>query len=234
MINTFLSLQDSKKNKELSKKLHEDMKANFLEHTMYDINDALTSILGLCDMEQMKSIPKIKNYIHRINELLDYVQAYQDRSCFNINHVLNNVIDTIKDHFKNNAKILYSFNPIKAFAKSSRSQLEHILIYIFIELISSPDESDKSEVIIKLHQKEANAQIFISKNNFSFSQNALQEIDILCENFTGSVQMNPKSNGTEIDIRLPLSFKESKMPTYSIEIKSKKYTYKPLKSFKKS
>jgi hypothetical protein len=233
MINTFLSLQATKENQELSKKLHEDMNANFLEHTMYDINDSLTSILALCDMEQMKNIPKIKNYIQRVNELLDYVQIYQDKTIFNVNHVLNNVIDIIKDHFKSKVKISYSFNPVKALAKSNQLQLEQILLYVFVELIKLNGEEGDSEISIKLHQREKDAQIIISKNVFSFSSNALKEIDVLRENFVGSMQINPKNEGVEIDIRLPLFFKKPQTPTHSIEITPKKQVYKPVKSFKK-
>ncbi len=234
MINTFLSLQATKENKELAKKLHKDMNANFLEHAMYDINDALTSILALCDMEQMKSIPKVKNYIQRVNELLDYAQVYQDKTIFNVNHVLNNVVDVIKDYFKDKVKISYSFNPVKALAESNQPQLEQILLYIFVELISFGKDGSDLEMSIKLHQKEQDAQIIISKNVFSFSSNALKEIDVLRENFVGSIQMNPKSEGVEIDIRLPLSFKKSQTPTHSIEITPKKQVYKPVKSFRKA
>lgn len=233
MINTFLSSQAFKKNQEFIKKLHEDMSANFLEHTMYDINDALASILALCDMEQMKSIPKVKNYIQRVNELLDYIQIYQDKELINTNHVLNNIVDIIKDNFKDKVKISYSFNPVKALSKGSQPQLEHILLCIFIELIESSDDKN-SEIYIKLNQKEQDAQIFISKNNFTFSPDALKEIDILRKDFVGSMKIQSNNKNTEIDIRIPLSFKKFQIPTYSLEVMTREFNYKPVKSFKKS
>ena len=135
VINPFSTLQIIKKNRELAKKLQSDMDANFLEHAMYDINDALTSILALCDMEQMKSIPKVKNYIQRVNELLNDVQIYQDDKIFNINHLLRNVIDIVKDSFKSKVKILSSFTQVKALVKSNQKCLERILLYILVEFM---------------------------------------------------------------------------------------------------
>ena len=78
-------LQATKKNMELAKAFQEDMGAHFFEHTMYDVKDALTSILALCDMEDMKQVPQVKMYILRVTDLLHDVKFYRSSSLFNVN-----------------------------------------------------------------------------------------------------------------------------------------------------
>jgi hypothetical protein len=214
MINQFLSIQASKENKKLAAELHNEMNVNFLEHAMYDINDALTSILAICDMEEMKSIPKIKLYIQRVNSLLNDVQIYQNNSAFNINHVLENVIDVVKDHFRDKAKIKYTLSEVKPLVKSNKPQLEQILLFLLIELVTAEQDSDLLGVSVHLQQKEQDAQIIIQKTNHKFSQVASEEINRLIQDFTGKILINPKDQGLEINIRLPLQFTKSKKPDY--------------------
>jgi len=215
MISQFLSMQASKENKKLAEELHDEMNSNFLEHAMYDINDALTSILALCDMEEMENIPKVKKYIQRVNSLLNDVQAYQSNSAFNINHVLSNMIDVIKDHFKGKAKINYTFSEVKSLVKSNKLQLEKILLYILVELIITGQDSDLLDISVHLHQKEQDAQIAIVKTNHRFTDFASEEIGRLIENFTGKVQINPKGQGVEIDVRIPLNFRRPKKSNFT-------------------
>ena len=215
MINQFLSIQASKENKKLASELYNEMNVNFLEHTMYDVNDALTSILAICDMEEMRSIPKIKEYIQRVNTLLGHVQTYQNNSAFNINHVLENVIDVIKDHFKNKAKISYTFSEVNTLAKGNKPQLEQILLYILIDLVTAEQESDLLDISVHLCQKEQDAQIVIRKTNHKFTKSASEEIDRLIEDFVGKIRLDPKGQGVEIDIRLPLNFRK---PTKSADL----------------
>jgi hypothetical protein len=209
MISQFLSVQASRENKKLADKLHNEMNANFLEHTMYDINDALTSILAICDMEEMENIPKVKQYIQRINSLLNDVQVYQGSAIFNINHILGNVIDVIKGHFKSKVKIQYAFTEVKPFVKTNKSQLERILLCIFIELIAAKQGPDPLDISVHLNQKEQDAQIIIGNVSYNFSKTAIDEISRLQEGFIGNIQTSPKEHGVEINIRLPLSFKKS-------------------------
>ncbi|MBU1495206.1 MAG: hypothetical protein KJ956_14715, partial [Actinobacteria bacterium] len=135
MINLYpFNKWDAHKKKALVKDLQNSMCAHFLEHTMYSINDALTSILALCDIEEMKTVPKVKKYIQRVNELMNNVQVYQAADYFNANHVLKNVIDIIKDNFKRKVDIKFNHSPINALVKSNQIVLEQILLYIFVEL----------------------------------------------------------------------------------------------------
>lgn len=239
VINPFSTLQIIKKNRELAKKLQSDMDANFLEHAMYDINDALTSILALCDMEQMKSIPKVKNYIQRVNELLNDVQIYQDDKIFNINHLLRNVIDIVKDSFKSKVKILSSFTQVKALVKSNQKCLERILLYILVEFMLIQEKPEESSIYVELIQKDTEAQILIKRENFNFSHEQLKEIGELRENFSGKMEISKKENSVFIRISLPLSFKSASMfniltnPNSSIKITSTKPIRKIIKSFAK-
>jgi hypothetical protein len=242
MMNPFLPFQVSKGNMELVEKLHNKMDGNFLEHTMYDINDALTTILALCDMEQVKSIPKIKKYIERINNSLRNVQVYQDKGVFNVNHVLNNVIDVIDDNLRHKVQLECSLTPINALAKSNQTIIERILLYLLIEIITSPrDNNDDLKLIISLNQAEKDARIVIKKYNFSFSPAAMKDIDALKSKFAGKLNINTANSATEIDIRIPLDFTRSHdvlgasmEKSYDIEVTSKKTEHHPVQSFKKA
>lgn len=217
MISQFMTLQVSKENLKLAIRLQNEMNTNFLEHVMYDVNDALTSILALCDMEEMKSIPKVKTYIQRVNELLKDLRVYQNVNMFNMNHVLENVIDVIKYHFKNKTKIDYSFSKVNALAEGYQVKLEHMLLYILIEMMSGGTETDDSKIFISLHQKEKDAQILIKKVGYSFSQLAITEIDKLKENFAGNMQMENQGGEFSVNIRIPLSFKKPKHTDVNIQ-----------------
>ncbi|MBN2087710.1 hypothetical protein JW758_05155 [Candidatus Peregrinibacteria bacterium] len=237
--NPFSTLHITKKNRELAEKLQSEMDANFLEHTMYDINDVLTSILALCDMEQMKSIPKVKNYINRINELLNDVQIYQDEKNYNINHLLRNVIDMLMHNFKDKVKILTNFVPVKALAKSNQTRIERMLLYLFIELILTPDKLDNNIINVELFQKEKEAVVKIKRDDFHFSHEQIKEFTALAEDFIGSQIIEKKGNGVLITIKVPLSLKTAGIfnlpptPTSTVKVTSAKSANRSIKSFAK-
>lgn len=240
VINPFSTLQIAKKNRELAVELQSEMDANFLEHAMYDINDVLTSILALCDMEQMKSIPKVKEYIKRVNELLNDVQIYQDETTFNVNHLLRNVIDIVKDNFKNKVKILTTFSTVKALVKSNQKLLERVLLYLFIELITTPNKPEEGSIYVTLSQKDNEAIIQIRHDDFIFSHEQLKEVGELREDFSGNMEVSKKGNGVSISIRLPLTFKTAGLfnlpptPTSTVKVTSTKPIRKSIKSFAKN
>jgi len=218
MISQFITPQaSSREHLKLAVKLQNEMNLNFLDHIMYDVNDALTSILALCDMEDMKSIPKVKTYIQRVNQLLKDIHVYQNVDIFNINHVVENVIDVIKYHFKNKTKIDYSFASVNALTEGDQLRLEQTLLYIFIEMMSVANEADESKIFVSLHQKEKDAQILIKKNNFNFSDASVAEINKLKEGFSGSLQMENSNNQITISIKVPLSFKKPKRTDVNIQ-----------------
>jgi hypothetical protein len=212
MMNSFLTEQQIKKlNNEALKKLRGQILSNFLEHTMYDINDALASILALCDMEDMKSIPKVKKYIQKVNSLLEDLSVYQNDEFFNVNHVLKNIIDLIKDDFKQKANIEYAPVQVNALVKSKQTYLEDVLLCLFFELVSKANESQVDPIVVDLRQKDRDAVLTITKKNFSFSTNFLKDFDELKGKADFSIRLSPKDGGVEVVIKMPLEFNQMKI-----------------------
>lgn len=228
MINLFPFKSDSQKKKDLVRDLHNSMCAHFLEHTMYDINDALTSILALCDIEEMKTVPKVKKYIQKVNELMDNVQIYQNSSHFNVNHVLSNVINIIKDSFKRRVDIKMNAIKVNALVQSKQAALEQVLIFIFIELISNEKDGSAALIDVDLKQKGQDVIIVIQKENYSFSANTLKEIDLMKVDLNGSFSISPKGNGVVVRIQMPLIFSKGQDSNVDVCIIPKK-TGKPNK-----
>jgi len=197
-------LQATRKNMELAKAFQDDMGAHFFEHTMYDVKDALTFILALCDMEDMKQIPQVKKYIQRVTDLLHDVRFYRSGSLFNVNHVVINVINVLKADYKAGIHIDHDLSSIKAHAKSDKNHLEQILLYALIEAVeSSPGELNLK---IELAQKEHDAVITVCLKDFVYSSVALREIESFHNSSAFRMQISDQGQGTEMVIRLPLSF----------------------------
>lgn len=197
-------LQATKKNLELAKAFQDDMGAHFFEHTMYDVKDALTSILAICDMEDMKQVPQVKKYIQRVVDLLQDVRLYQSSSLFNVNHVVINVINVMKHKYKSRITISEDLTFIKASVKSDKNHLEQILLYSLIEAVESA--GGNLNLKIELAQKERDAVISIRLQNFEYSSIVLKEIREFHNAAAFRMQINVHGGGTEIIIRLPLSF----------------------------
>ncbi len=197
-------LQATKKHLGLAKSFQDDMGAHFFEHTMYDVKDALTSILAICDMEDMKQIPQVKRYIQRVTDLIHDVRVYHASGLFNVNHVVVNIINVLKKNYKNRIHISHDLSVIKAQTRCNQSHFEQLLLYSLIEAVeSSPKELHMQ---IELVQKERDAVITIKLDNFEFNSHALKEIQDFHDPDILRMQLNSEKQGTEISIRLPLSF----------------------------
>ena len=197
-------LQATKKNLGLAKAFQDDMGAHFFEHTMYDIKDALTSILALCDMEDMKQVPQVKKYIQRVTDLLHDVKSYRSTSLFNVNHVVINVINVMKGNYTSRLSVNHDLTFIKAYVKSDKSHLEQVLLYSLIEAVESSSGSVSTK--IQLAQKESDAVITIKLLNFHYSPVVLKEILAFHQPSIFKMQVAAQGSDTEIVIRLPLSF----------------------------
>lgn len=197
-------LQATKKHLELAKAFQDDMGSHFFEHTMYDVKDALTSILALCDMEDMKQLPQVKKYIQRVVDLLHDVRFYQSSAHFNVNHVVINVINVMKNRYKSKINIDDHLTFIKASVKSDKNHLEQFLLYSLIEAVES--SSDNLNMKIELAQKERDAAITLRLQNFAYSPVASKEIHDFHNPAAFKMQMNVENGVTEMVIRLPLSF----------------------------
>jgi hypothetical protein len=197
-------LQAARKNMELAKAFQDDMEAHFFEHTMYDVKDALTSILALCDMEDMKQLPQVKKYIQRVTDLLHDVRSYGSSSLFNVNHVVINVINVLKGNYKSKIHFDHELSFLKACVKSDKSHLEQLLLYSLIEAVeASPKEAG---IRIELIQKEHDAVITMRLKDFLYSSVALKEIESFHDDTAFKMQITQQDGSTEIIIRLPMSF----------------------------
>ncbi len=197
-------LQATKKNLEQAKAFQDDMGAHFFEHTMYDVKDALTSILALCDMEDMKQMPQVKKYIQRVTDLIQDVRSYQSRSLFNVNHVVINVINVLKSNYKARIHIKHNLSSIKAYAKSDKGHLEQVLLYSLIEAVESC--GGELNIEIELAQKEHDASIGILFKDFQYPAVVLKAIQDLHDSSAFKMQINTEVQETELVILLPLSF----------------------------
>lgn len=216
----------------LIKELQRETHALFFDNMMYEINDALTSILASCDVDGREAIPKIKQYIHRINQSLNNAKNLNsevtgDRR-FNIGIVLQNLIHTIKEKYKH-AKMACLISDIKAPVYGDQSKFEELLLYIFINIFSCPEAFD-SEMLIELRQKDQDAMITILKDSHAFQAEELQYINSMNKGsgFEGEIQITPHGQGVEVIIRIPLHFGTENIPhknkttpvVQKIEIKS--------------
>ena len=199
------------KHSELVEYLQAEARTLFYDRMMYDINDSLTSILAICDMEAKKSIPKIKHYIDRINHSLKNTKDYQNSFCvgenFNISLVLDNLIRVINDKYKH-IKTICLISDIKALVQGNQFKFEQLLLNIFVSMLFQGSDDD-SEILIELRQKDQDAMITVFKEDFTFSKEVLERIDKIKqeEGFKGKAQIIPRGKGVEVIIKVPLQFR---------------------------
>lgn len=198
-------LQATRKHLEQARAFQDDMGGHFFEHTIYDVKDALTSILALCDMEDMKQVPQVKKYIQRVTDLLHDVRLYSSSSVFNVNHVAINIVNILKNHYKSKMAVSHQFTTIKAYACSNKSHLERMVLYTLIEALESVQE-EQLGMEISLVQKDYDAVISIRLKNFRYTSVVLKEIRSFHKENAFVMQINESSQDTEILIRVPLSF----------------------------
>jgi len=222
VISKFLKSHISDKNEELVKQLQQEARMLFFDKMMYDINDALTSILAACDVEGKEAIPKIKQYIHRINQSLNNTKNFQSNIIgdkkFNVSIVLQNLIHVVKDRFKD-AKYACIISDIKAPVQGDQYKFEKLLLYIFVSL-SLNSGATESETLIELRQKDQDAMITILKGSFTFPEHVLEQINKIHSeaDFRGTVQITPHGNGVEVIIKIPLQFHAVKISMPVIKI----------------
>jgi len=206
-----IKIQATEKHDKIVNKLHKEVYTFFYDSMMYDINDALTSILAVSDMEGRGAVPKIKQYIHRINKSLNNTKNYQNKlsedNRFNIGTVISNLIHVIKDNFRDE-NITHSISNINAHAEGNQMQFERMLLHIFVGMITGKQGTD-SEMLIELRQRDKNAIITILKDSCSISDEAMEIINKIKDSnkFTGSVNIVSNDEGVEVSIKIPLKFK---------------------------
>lgn len=211
VVSRLLRSQIEKKHNELVEKLQAEAHMLFYDHMMYDINDSLTSILAVCEMDPKEAIPKVKQYIHRINQSLHDTKSYQINSYaekkFNISIVLKNILRVIGENYKQ-IKLMPLLTDIKAPVQGDQSHFEQIILHAIVAILLQAGQ-DESELLIELRQKDQDAQLTILKDNCVFSSEVLERIRSISkkDDFSGSVQITPQGKGIEIIIRIPLQFR---------------------------
>ncbi|MBI5422427.1 HAMP domain-containing histidine kinase [Candidatus Peregrinibacteria bacterium] len=205
-----LKSQVIQKMKEEVDRLQAEARLHFFDNMMYEINDSLTSILAITEMEPKDSIPKIKHYIHRINQSLHSTKSYQISSKgeerFNLTLVLRNLLYVIEEHYKK-AKLVTLISDIKAPVLGDQSKFEQIFFYIFVDILARAES--ETEILVEARQKDQFAMVTILKDQFAFSEEALAQIDRLTEespDLKGRLQITPQGNGVELIIKIPLQF----------------------------
>lgn len=239
--NKFFDLQAQQMQKQaenLHSKLIKEALQHFLDRTTHDINDALVSILGVCDAEAPALIAKVKKYIHRINNSLRFMKGYQasahGKDVFLIAPMLQNAMDVIEDHFRGKIKFSRLISEMKAKAKGDQSKLESFLLGIFIRMAEGASDGN-SEVLVELRQKDQSAMITILKDHFIFSEDALKEIKERSGHFLGECNVTRQGQGVEIIIRIPLIFEQYQMqPFGAFEIPTVEITSIKLKTKEKT
>ncbi len=205
-----LKSQVIQKMKEEVDRLQAEARLHFFDNTMYEVNDSLTSILAIAEMEPKDSISKIKHYIHRINQSLHSAKNYQIASKsderFNLAQVLRNMLYVIEERYKK-AKLVPLISDIKAPVVGDQSRFEQIFFTIFIDILGRAEST--TEILIEARQKDQFAMVTILKDQFAFSEEALSQIDRLtaeAPDLKGRVQITPQGNGVELIIKIPLQF----------------------------
>ena len=198
------------KHEDLVERLQVDSRMLFYDRMMYDVNDSLTSILALCDMEAKGSIPKINKYISNINRSLhntkNYHTSFTGEKRFDVSLVIKNILRVLEDNYKE-VQLIPFVSDIKAPGIGDQSLFEKILLRIFIDMCH--EDPDISDIMIELRQKDQDAVLTILKDRFTFSKECLKRIDKLKEktDFKKGIQINPHNKGVEVIIKIPLQFK---------------------------
>ncbi len=210
VISKLIRKQDLKRQGEIIEKLQQEARMLFYDRMMYEVNDSLTSILAVCDVEGRESIPKVKQYIHRVNQsLLDaknYQSHFSSDKKFNVSLVVKNLIHVIKENYKE-GKFACLISDIKAPVQGDQSKFEILFLNIFVSMILEGRDSD-SEILIELRQKDQNAMLTILKDSHVFSKKSLEKINELREKegFKGMISITPHGKGVEVIIKIPLQF----------------------------
>lgn len=198
----------------------------YFDHMMYEVNDSLTSILAITEVEPKDAIPRIKQYIHRINQSLHSAKNYQITSAgehrFLLTPLLKNAIKVLNENYPK-AKLVTLISDIKAPVQGDQALFERLLFILFVDILGS--QGEPTEVLIEARQKDQDALITLLKDHFSYSEAAMDLVNKIIEespDLRGRVQITPQGNGVEVVIRIPLQFHAISLtrPSAKVEIKT--------------
>ncbi|MCK5603591.1 hypothetical protein KAR91_17025, partial [Candidatus Pacearchaeota archaeon] len=210
VISKLIRKQDLKRQGEIIEKLQQEARMLFYDRMMYEVNDSLTSILAVCDVEGRESIPKVKQYIHRVNQsLLDaknYQSHFSSDKKFNVSLVAKNLIHVIKENYKE-GKFACLISDIKAPVQGDQSKFEILFLTLFVSMLLE-GRSSESEILIELRQKDQNATLTVLKDSHVFSKKSIERINEARDRdgFKGALSITPHGKGVEVIIKIPLQF----------------------------
>lgn len=203
-------IQGLKQNLELANTLQEGLTANFFKHTMYGVKDALSTILALCDLEEMKNIDRVKNNIQRVNGLIEDVALYHSGQVFNAKHVLENILNVLTDYYKGALNLTFEANLPEAVVYAEQSHFEKSLLYIFTQIV----EQSKNEVgelphsipaEVNLLQKGMDMLVLIHFQGEHFEPIVRKELLAFANKESFKLFIQEKAQGTEVVLRTPLA-----------------------------
>ncbi len=222
VLEKLLALHTEERQRELLGRLQAETSRHFLEKSACDINDALTSILAVSEMEAPPIVPKIKKYIGRVNQALQSLRGYQSalrqKHSFFIHAVLHNALNVLEEYLKEKITVTRDILEIKANGEGDQSELEELLLYFFIQMAESGRE-EKTEFKVMLHQKNQEAVVTVEvKNPAAYSEKALADLRARAGGFKNRIQVNAQSETTQLFIKIPLIFLQVSKNTSSISV----------------
>ncbi len=203
-------IQGLKQNLELANTLQKGLTANFFKHTMYGVKDALSTILALCDLEEMKNIDRVKNNIQRVNGLIEDVALYHSGQVFNARHVLENILNVLGDHYKGVLRFGFEASLPEAVVYAEQSHFEKSLLYIFTQVV----EQSKNELgefphpipaEITLLQKGMDMLVTVHFHNERLEPIVRKELLSFANKESFKLLIQEKAQGIEVVLRAPLA-----------------------------
>jgi hypothetical protein len=168
----------------------------------------LTSILAITEVEPKDAIPKIKKYIHRINQSLNNTKSNQitqsGEKRFSATHVIKNLLRVIGESYPT-VKIASEIADIKAPVMGDQGKFEQLFFYILLGILYRGE----GEVLVELRQKDQFAVLTVLKSDSEFMEEALEQIAKVEEeapDFKGRIQISREKGAVEAVFKLPLQF----------------------------
>jgi hypothetical protein len=182
----------------------------FFDRMMYEVNDSLTSILAITEVEPKDAIPRIKHYIHNINRSLNNAKGYQlvskGEKKFNVTQVLRNLVEVVENNYRG-AKLETLIYDLKAPGVGDQTRFEQLFLTLVVDILSRPGTDP--EILIECRQKDEFAVVTLLKASFAFSEEAKDQVNRIVQevaDFKGRFQITQQEGGVEVAIRIPLQF----------------------------
>lgn len=236
-IPTIYLLQDLKKNIELTNHLQKGLTAHFFKHTMYGVKDALSTILALCDMEEMKNIDRVKSSIQRVNAYIEDVALYHSGQAFNARHVLENILKVLNDYYKGQLQLTLEANLNDALVYAKQAHFEKSLLFLFIQIfeqskIQNENEGEPIATSVRLVQKNMDMEIAIYFEGKYFDPTIEKEVLSFVNKESLKLVIREQKKGMELVLTAPLAMSHSSIENFKSDLHFKIQDFKKKDSSK--